>query len=39
MMSDEELSRLSDAELCELMDRITDEVFLRFMQHADEERK
>ncbi len=39
MLTDEELSHLSDADLCELMDRINNEVYLRFMQHADDERR
>ncbi len=34
MPSDEELSRLSDAQLCELLNRVTSEILIRFMQNA-----
>lgn len=37
-MTDEELARLSDAELCELLHRVTGEILLRFMQNAQKER-
>lgn len=33
-MSDEELARLTDAELCELLNRVSGEILMRFMQHA-----
>ena len=37
MPTDEELARLSDAELCELLNRVTGEILARFMQFAGEE--
>ena len=37
MPTDEELARLSDAELCELLNRVTGEILARFMQFAGED--